>query len=309
MKSMNKFYQLQNEKFYRIFNEASLGLASPEQKVFYVDANHSNASDSASNPGTDIRNPLATIDNAINQCTAGKGDIIIVLPTHTETVTTQISLDVSDVTILGVKRANKRPVITGNGTIDVIDISAAGCSVIGLQFAAPGTDAQTADINVDAANCAVIDTVHIGSTTAKNKVDIITLTANADDVLIDGVRIYNTVVEVVGGIVFEGALTNAEVRNCFVFDSIGFTGGSISDEATATGLYIHHNVFANAKADTVVAEFGNNSTGVMSFNHINGRHSTLASNVTTGTGMNFFENRVVEQAALNGAIIPVADTD
>lgn len=277
------------------------------QKYFYVD---SSLSGNATNwSGKRHESALPTLASAYGKTTAARGDRLIVSPFHAETVTAALTVSNSYVQIEGQKVGNHRPVITPNGVIDAISLTGIGCKVEGLEFAVPGTDAQTADINVAAADCAIIDTIHHGSTTSLNKVDIITLTASANDVLIDGVRIYNTTVEVVGGIVFEGALARAEVRNCFVWDEIGFTDGCISDEATATGLYIHHNVFSNARADTVVMEFGNNSSGVCSFNHINGRHSTLASNVTAGTGMNFFENRVVEQAALNGAVIPAADTD
>jgi hypothetical protein len=274
--------------------------------IFFVDSN--TGTDGASN-GKDPDTPVATIDYAIGLCTANKNDVILVFPQHAETVTTAITVDIAGVSIIGLGHGRNRPTITGNGTIDAMTVTANDVTIKNLIFAVPGTDAQTADINIAAARCTVENTVHHGSTTAKNKVDIITITAAGHDALLDGVRIHNDTVEVVGGIVFEGACKRAEVRNCFVFDSVGFTNGAISDEATALGLYIHHNVFSNAKAGTVVAEFGNNSTGVMSFNHINGRHTTLASNVTAGTGMAFFENRVVEEAAVNGAIIPAADTD
>lgn len=127
--------------------------------------------------------------------------------------------------------------------------------------------------------------------------------------VIDGAYIYNTVVEVVGGIVFEGALSRGEVKNCFVFDSIGFTDGCISDEAIAVGIYVHHNTFMNAKAGTVVMNWTTNSTGTCSYNNIVGRNTTIQSNVTTGTGMNFFQNFGVEEAAKNGLLIPVADAE
>ena len=279
-------------------------VTTPIGSVFYVDSNIG----ADTGKGT-IARPFKTIDYAIGRCTDSKGDVILVFPQHAETVTAAITADVIGISIIGLGYGRDIPVITGNGAIDAMTITAAGVTVQNLEFAAPGTDAQTADINVAAANVALIGTRHIGSTTNKNKVDIITLAATADDCLIDGARIYNSVVEVVGGISIEGTCSRVEVCNCFVFDSIGFTSGAIYDGATALQLYIHHNVFTNIKAATVVMEFGNNSTGVCSFNHIVGRHTTIASNVTAGTGMNFFENRVVEEAALNGAIMPAADAE
>lgn len=253
--------------------------------------------------------PLATIDNAIGKCNASAGDIVVVHPYHAETVTAAITLDVIGVQVIGLRHGYQMPTITGSGAIDAVTMTAAGCGIANIKFAAPAVDAQTADINIAAANCTVANTVHIGSTTDLNKVDIITLAAGAHYALIDGIRVTTAVVEVVGGIKLEGVSNAVEVRNCCILDTIGFTNGALYDAATCTNLYIHNNVFSNAKAGTVVMGFGNNSTGVCSFNHINGRHTTIASNVTAGTGMAFFENRVVEQAALNGAIIPAADTE
>jgi len=89
----------------------------------------------------------------------------------------------------------------------------------------------------------------------------------------------------------------------------GFTGGCLSDEATALMLYVHNCTLSNAKADTVVAEFGNNTTGVMRDCFINGRHTTIASNITTGTGMAFYETYVVEEAAKNALLMPAVDAE
>jgi len=273
--------------------------------IFFVDDSGSDAAGYGYSPDK----PVATIDYAIGLCTAGRGDTIYVMPGHAETVTAAITCDVSMVSIIGLGQGGQRPVITPNGTIDAITVTAAGVRIENLEFAVPGTDAQTADINIAAAGCTVRNTLHHGSTTGNNKVDIITITAAGHNALIDGARIYNTTVEVVGGIILEGAAARVEVKNCLVLDAIGFTNGAIADEATATLAYIHHNTFMNAKAATVVMSFGNNSTGCCAYNQVIGRHTTIASNVSAGTGMNFFENYVVEQAALNGLYIPAQDAD
>ncbi len=286
---------------------ADAGRVHKGQNYFYVD---SNLSGSATNwSGKRNANALPTLLSAYNKCTAARGDRIIIAPFHAETITASLAASKSYVQIEGQILGNHRPVLTPNGTIDLINLSGAGQKVESIEFAIPGTDAQTADINVAAADCSIVNTMHHGSTTSLNKVDIITIASGGDDLLIDGARIHNTTVEVVGGIVLEAAVARPEIMNCFFFDAIGFTDGCISDEAVATAAYIHHNVFMNAKAATAVVNFVTNSTGTCSFNHIVGRHTTIASNVVAGTGMNFFENRVVEEAALNGAIIPAADTD
>jgi hypothetical protein len=275
-------------------------------KVFWVDDALSGGSNG--NKGTFDR-PWATIDYAIGRCTAGRGDIIMVKAGYAETVTAQIDLDVAGVAIVGNGWGWSIPQVTGNGAIDVIDVSAANCLIANIGFPAPETDAQTADINVDAAGFTMLNTQHVGSQTAKNKVDLVTLTANADNCLINGLKANNDVVECVGGIKFEGACDNVEVGNVSILDTVGFTNGSIYDAATATNIRCHHSTFSNAKADTVVMEWGNNSTGVCEYNFINGRHTTIQSNVTPGTGMAFNQNLGVEEAAKNGILIPVADAD
>lgn len=262
---------------------------------------------SASNDGLSPSTPLATIDSAINKCTASAMDVIIVLPGHSETVTAAITADIAGISIIGLGEGLQRPSVTGNGTIDAITVTAANVTIANLYFPAPSTDDQTADINIAAAGCVVRDTLHIGSTTAKNKTDIITIAATGNDFILDGVRIYNVTVDVVGGISLEGACARGTIRNCVIQGT--FSTAALMDEAAATLLTIRGNIIKNTKAATAVIDFTNNSTGVMSFNHVSGRHTTLASNITTGNAMDFFENRVVEEAAVNGAISPAADTD
>jgi hypothetical protein len=262
------------------------------------------------NYGTKWDTPFATIDYAIGRCTADKACVIYVLPFHAETVTSAITVDVAGVSIIGIPRGRNLPTITANGTIDAITVTAADVMIANLRFAAPGTDAQTSDINIAAARVTVQNTVHIGSDTGDDKVDIITITAAGHDFLLDGLRIYNSVQEGAGGAIsIEGAAARGEIRNCFIMDTIGYANGALYDGAAATALYVHDNVFSNAKADTVVLNYGNNSTGVTMNNFVAGRHSTLASNIAEGTSMNFHENYHVEEDTFTSVLAQSPDTD
>ena len=97
----------------------------------------------------------ATIQAGIDACTANAGDVVFVLPGYSETITAQIDLDKAGVKLIGLGFCSLRPSITGNGTIDCFDVSAANVWIENIQFAAPETDAQTSFINVDAANCTI----------------------------------------------------------------------------------------------------------------------------------------------------------
>lgn len=273
-------------------------------KVIYV----SSVIGSNGNIGTDPNFPVATIAQAQTIATASTGDIVVILPGHSETLTTALTLSKAGVSYVGLGQGLLRPSITVNGTIDGINITGANVSIENIQFPAPGTDNQTADINIDAAGVTIRNTYHIGSTTSKNKTDIITITANGNDFLIDGMVAYNTVVDVVAAISIEGACARGTIRNCNIQGT--FSTAVLMDEATSTLNLVENNLFKNTKSATAVVTFTTgNSTGAFRFNHLSGRHTTIASNLVAGTGMDFFENRVVEEAALNGAILPVADAD
>lgn len=86
-------------------------------KVFWVN-NSSVLADggiggSDGNPGT-YQKPFRTIDYAIGRCTAGRGDIIMVMPGHAETITAAggITLDVNGVCIVGLGSGAARPTLT-----------------------------------------------------------------------------------------------------------------------------------------------------------------------------------------------------
>lgn len=75
--------------------------------------------------------PLATIDAAVNKCTASKSDVIIVLPGHAENIAaaTSLVLDVAGVTVFGLGAGHLRPTLTFTATASRIPISADGVTV------------------------------------------------------------------------------------------------------------------------------------------------------------------------------------
>jgi hypothetical protein len=279
--------------------------------VFYVDSNKTTTGGDGDGYGRSPDTPFLTIDYAIGVATASKGDLIIVAANHAETLTASITMDKIGLTILGLGTGMNRPTLTPNLAGDALTITAARSTFANIIFAAPVTDGQNADVNIAAQYCSLIDTYHIGSDTALNKDAIVTITADGDDCLIDGIVIHNAVVEVPVGISLEGAATNIEIRNFYIADEVGFTSGAIADSAAATGVFIHDGYAANAKATTAVMAFSSNSQGCAHKIMINGRHTTIASNVTPGTGMAFFENYVVEEAQKSSlwGVAPAVDSE
>jgi hypothetical protein len=73
---------------------------------------------SDSNRGT-FDSPFATIEYAVSQCVANRGDIVFVKPMHAETISTAaiLTLDVAGVAIIGLGQGSNIPVTAANITV------------------------------------------------------------------------------------------------------------------------------------------------------------------------------------------------
>lgn len=117
------------------------------------------------NKGT-FDSPFSTLDYAIGQCVAGRGDIIYIKPGHAESVTsaTTILFDVAGVSIIGLGTGSARPTFTfttaNTATIPVSanNITIQNCLFVGnfLSIASCFTVAAAADFWID--SCVFRDT-------------------------------------------------------------------------------------------------------------------------------------------------------
>jgi len=124
--------------------------------VFFVDS----TTGSNGNSGTDKDHPFSTIDYAIGRCTGDKGDVIIVMPNHTETVTsaTALALDVAGINIIGLGSAGTRPLITlTTATTASINVDADDITLKNFRIDLTGVDAVALGIDVNAAGFTMED--------------------------------------------------------------------------------------------------------------------------------------------------------
>ncbi len=128
--------------------------------VWFVDSGDNNGSDNAHEPGNRLE-PYSTLDAAIDRSGvvsgANNGDVILVLPGHTETISTAgIDLDIAGLTVIGIGNGDNRPTITfsnSTATSDM-DIDAANITIQNLLFVA---STATAPIDVNAADFTMIN--------------------------------------------------------------------------------------------------------------------------------------------------------
>jgi len=133
--------------------------------------------------------PVATIDAAVALCTANRGDLIIVAPGHTETVSAAsgITLDVAGIAVIGLGRGSLRPTITLDtaATASVV-ISAASVTVANCLFVAGFADI-TRIIDVTGTDATIHKCEFIESGANLNWVDVID--ASGADNTADGLTV------------------------------------------------------------------------------------------------------------------------
>lgn len=265
--------------------------------------------------------PFATLDYAVGQCTANRGDIIFVKPNHAENISsaTALALDVAGIAIIGLGVGNKRPTFTldtaNTATVAVSadNISIQNCVFVAnfLSIAACFTLTTAKEFTVQ--NCYIYDTSSVlnflnivKSTGAANTVDGLTFT---DNVVINlGVTTNNTTIltandidrlhlarnylkwavqndKAIGVIVTAGVLTNLRA-----IDNIGYRPNT----TTAGGSFINVG--------------GTTSTGVVARNYIQTLTTSTDLLFTTTVGLAAFENRVTGVVGATGFVIPAVDS-
>lgn len=146
--------------------------------VFFVDSGNALASDDTSSGSR--TNPFSTIDYAIGRCTANNGDVILVMPGHTETVAAAagIDCDVAGISIVGIGNGADRPTITHSATGSTLEVAAASVTLENLLFTPSA--ASTIIVDVNATDC-TIRNCEFRMGTAVTAVDINGGAANACD--------------------------------------------------------------------------------------------------------------------------------
>ena len=259
-------------------------------RVFWVDNSSLGSGDqmksgSDGNKGT-YNDPFSTLDYAVGQCRANKGDIIFVKPGHAETLTaTSVAVDVAGIAIIGLGRGSMRPTFNATATGSIFPISAANVLVHNLLFTG-GVDAVVSMISVSAADVMLND-IEIRDVTGEIVVGILT-TAAANRLVVDGF--------VYDGAVGDGATAaiaivggdRIEVKN-FNIDG-DFSVSAIDVRTTATTrLAVNNGKFYNrdAAVDTVIKDTVTASTGIMGPNLIISLEEHAANVTESITGATF----------------------
>lgn len=237
-------------------------------KVFFVHSSGSNG-----NSGKDTAHPLATVAAAIAKCTADKGDTVLVMPGHTETLTAAaaIAVNVSGVRIVGLGTGRNRPVFNYTTAVGAsFDVTAANALLVNLVFKPLGIDNVTAAVNVQAADC-IIRACEFELANATNQAALGILTnASADRLVVEDCFFHGTsdagttnAIQVVGG-------DSIVIRRNYFHGAYASGSGAIQNVTTAcTRAVIEGNVINNLTAAcTKAMVFAAASTGQIARNYM-----------------------------------------
>lgn len=185
-----------------------------------------------------------TLNQALNGCRAGFGDIVLVLPGHAENISVadQMNNLKAGTRIIGLGTGTMRPTFTWTAAaatwlLDVADVMLSNLRL--LMDPGTGTVTVAAPITISAAGC-VIDSCQIRmGTDANSKVTIgITTTAAADDLTISNCDIYGeTAAEATTLIQFVGA-DRLRMVNCSVVGATSAVGVGVIRFLTTASLFI-----------------------------------------------------------------------
>ena len=261
-----------------------------------------------------------TIALASAQCVAGRGDVILVLPGHTESISsaTALTMSVSGVSVIGLGVGSLRPVVTlDTAATATINVTAAGVSFKNIVFVANFQDVASC-FTLTAAKDFAIDSCEFRDTSSILNFLVI-VTTSATNNAADGLKFVNNYVyslpATAGAVVSVlGNVLRLNVSHNTVDKAATNDAGQLitmSSKVTG-GVRIVGNcltVVGSAGATVGILFTGSQTTGsgICADNYVSSLDTTTALIATAGTGIAFIQNFLTGAADKSGAVWPVAD--
>lgn len=246
----------------------------------------------------------STIDAALGGCTANAGDVILVAPGHTETISSATSLvvDVAGVSIIGMGVGGNRPELNFSATAGSVEMDAANCRLSNVILKAD-VSAVVVGVNVDAADVQIDNCTFTYNATGDDFVTMIDIDA------VDGARLLNNefIAEDAAGCaeaVRLDACNNVVIAGNHIYGD--FTDSAIVGEgALGRNLRIQGNTIYNS--DTTAGntiDLNVAFTGIIAGNHIGTLFATAPETAFDPGSCLCLENYVANAVDESGTIVP-----
>ena len=293
------------------------GIGSPlltMGNIYHVDSGADTADDD--NAGTNPKQPLATLDGAINKTTASNGDVILVHPGHAETISAAaaITFDVAGVTVIGMGVGNSRPTITLDtaATTD-IDVTADDVQIHNMIFSMNYADiVEVFDLSAAGFvlnKCRFVDTATnmnfvdlIKGTTTNNQCDRLEFTNN---VVISPDTGNNGVIDIGGDI--DALVFNNNYISMGVQDSEAIISVATGKDVTNCEIAYNHIYRLNTAGDLLIDSDTTANSGVIAHNRI-GHADTGSEVLIDADGVRQFDNLGTATNTASGYVLPAIDS-
>lgn len=262
---------------------------------------------SSGNSGASSSDALATIDQAINKCTASNGDVIIVMPGHAETISgaTGIVVDIAGISIIGLGHGRNRPVISFDNTASRIPVSANNVLIENLVFLGAVADIvsgvtitgddvtlRNCDFEVGSAILEFLQMLDIDAAT-RAVVEGCRFIANATAGTNNAIRLDATV---------DCTIRNCEFRGDFTTAAISGNAGSA---AASTNAAVIGNLIENRDSTAgLTLDHHDDSTGITAYNACFHLYDTDPETAFDPGDTLCVENYVVNDENESGALTP-----
>lgn len=264
----------------------------------------------------------ATLDAAVSASTANRGDLILILPGHTETISsaTALALDVAGVAIVGIGRGSLRPTFTlGTATTTTIGVSAANIKVKNVIVVANFADIVSAFTLTTAVGFTLED-VEVRDTSAilnfLNVIDTNTTTNDADDLTLLRVRRLGAGATTATRIIkMDGTNARLRVKDCY-FAHLNVDDGAlfmaIATGKVVTDMEVDNCVFnfvgvSSATAGVLITTNGSTNSGFIKNSFVKHLDTTTEIMVTASSGFVFTDLKASAVADKQGYLVPAAD--
>ncbi len=287
-------------------------VAAAPGNIYFV--NSVTGSDSVG-AGNNPDSPFKSINFAITQTTASQGDVIYVMPGHSESISgiAAIAASKAGISIVGIGVGPLRPKITLHTTATTIAISAANVTFRNLRIATD-VDAVVAVFNITAAGV-TLDAVDFVETSACACLQFVLTTSAAKDLTIQNCRWVQTATAataLVNWILLVGA-DRAKIVNNFAnikgyATSNPANGIVVGSTTLSLDVEIGNNSFISQNSTgTIVISLYTGTTGFVYGNRVASDKTAIAGQVACASAFasNNYANNTVNTS---GLLDPVVDS-
>jgi hypothetical protein len=281
---------------------------------FFVDSN----TGSSGNDGKSPTSALATVDQAIDKCTADKGDVVIAMPGHAETVTaTSLTLDKAGVQVIGLGTGRLRPTFTYGAAAATITVSADDCVFKNTVHIGNFDNIVTAFTVGAAKDFCLSGNEFYDSSDALHFLSIVTVGTTdgaADGLQVVGNRWWGKALAPAAFLSITGDLDRLLVADNYadmaVTDDEGHFVTLTADTIRSAEITSNRLVCTGSTGAAVGIFLTGSATdcsGVVSYNLVSSLDTTAELIATAGTGLDYFENYYTGTADASGKLWPAVD--